>query len=153
MGNHDVKFGVQYLEFAYDAGGNSRSVVRGGYGLFYDKTHFELITAIITGGVFSDSFLVDVPANAADPGPSLGQIPSNPLLSGGPTVNRALLNQLYPPGSRVRNTGTVFLDSPDAAFPTRSRRRSATSVSSARWRRRASTTCTRGRATCSCPTS
>jgi hypothetical protein len=86
--------------------------VRGGYGLFYDKTHFELITGIITGGVSSDSFVPLIPANAADPGPSLGQFPSDPLLRGGPVVNRALLNQLYPPGSRLRNTGTVILDDP-----------------------------------------
>ncbi len=97
--------------------GDHRSVVRGGYGLFYDKTHFELITAIITGGVFSDSFVPLIPANAADPGPSQGQLPTDPLLRGGPVVNRALLDQLYPPGSRLRNTGTVFLDSPNRRIP------------------------------------
>jgi outer membrane receptor protein involved in Fe transport len=105
------------LGFAYSADANKRSVVRGGYGLFYDKTHFELITGIINGGVFSDSFLVNIPANAADPGPSLGQLPNDPLLRGGPTVNRQLLNQLYPPGSRIRNTGTVILDNPDRRIP------------------------------------
>ena len=103
--------------FAYTADANNRSVVRGGYGLFYDKTHFELITGLINGGVFSESFQVLVPANAADPGPSLGQLPSDPLLRGGPTVNRELLNQLYPPGSRIRNTGTVFVDDPDRRIP------------------------------------
>ena len=105
------------LGFAYSADANNRSVVRGGYGLFYDKTHFELITALINQGVFSNSFLVDVPANAADPGPQLGQIPSNPLLAGGPVVNRTLLDQLYPPGSRIRNTGTVVLDNPERRIP------------------------------------
>src|SRR4029453_1931654 len=43
--------------FAYSLDSANRSVLRGGYGLFYDKTHFELITQIITAGVFSDSFL------------------------------------------------------------------------------------------------
>ena len=105
------------LGFAYSADANNRSVVRGGYGLFYDKTHFELITGLINGGVFSDSFQVLIPANAADPGPSNGQLPSDPMLRGGPTVNRELLNQLYPPGSRIRNTGTVFLDDPDRRIP------------------------------------
>jgi hypothetical protein len=105
------------LGFAYTADANQRSVIRGGYGLFYDKTHFELITAIINSGVFSNSFLVDVPANQADPGPSAGQLPSDPLLRGGPVVNRDLLNQLYPPGSRVRNTGTVVFDTPDRRIP------------------------------------
>lgn len=103
--------------FSYDWGGDSRMVVRGGYGLFYDKTHFELITAIISSGVYSDSFTALFPANAADPGPSSGQFPTNPMLVNGPTVNRALLDQLYPPGSRVKNTGTVFFDSPDRHIP------------------------------------
>jgi TonB dependent receptor len=105
------------LGFAYSADADNRSVIRGGYGLFYDKTHFELITAILNQGMFSDSFLVDVPANAADPGPSQGQIPTNPLLAGGPVVNRALLEQLFPPGSRVRNAGTVVFDNPDRRIP------------------------------------
>jgi hypothetical protein len=103
--------------FAYSLDASNRSVLRGGYGLFFDKTHFELITAIITAGVFSDSFLVNVPANAADPGPSRGEFPSEPLLRGGPVVNSALIGQLFPAGSRVRNTGTVFFDSPDRRVP------------------------------------
>ena len=102
--------------FVYSPG-DHRSLVRGGYGLFYDKTHFELITGIITGGVFSDSFVPLIPANAADPGPSLGQLPTDPLLRGGPFVDRALLDQLYPPGSRIKNTGTVILDDPERRIP------------------------------------
>ena len=92
-------------------------MLRGGYGLFYDKTHFELITAAITGGVYSDSFTATFPSNAADPGPSKGQLPTNPFLVNGPVVNRDLLNQLYPAGSRLRNTGTVRLDNPDRVIP------------------------------------
>jgi Carboxypeptidase regulatory-like domain/TonB dependent receptor-like, beta-barrel/TonB-dependent Receptor Plug Domain len=103
--------------FAYAVGPAKRSVLRGGYGLFYDKTHFELISAIISAGVFSDSFLVNFPANAADPGPSRGERPSEPLLRDGPVVNRDLIEQLFPPGSRVRNTGTVFFDDPNRRIP------------------------------------
>lgn len=84
-----------------------RAVLRGGYGMFFDKTHFELITAIITGGVFSDSFTAVFPANAADPGPSKGVLPTDPFLVGGPTVNRNLLDRLYPPGTPAKNTGDV----------------------------------------------
>ena len=103
--------------FSYDVFGKHRSVLRGGYGLFYDKTHFELISAILTSGVYSTSFNALFPANSADPGPSQGVRPTNPMLANGPEVNRNLLAQQYPPGSRVKNTGTVFFDSPDRRLP------------------------------------
>jgi hypothetical protein len=103
--------------FSFDPRGDGRSVVRGGYGRFFDKTHFELISSILTAGVFSDSFVVSFPANAADPGPSHGERPSDPLLRNGPTVNRTLLAALFPPGTRARNTGGVSLDSPDRRIP------------------------------------
>jgi hypothetical protein len=95
------------------------SVVRGGYGRFYDKTHFELISAILTAGAFSDSFVVTFPlgGNNVDPGPSQGRLPVDPMLVGGPTVNRSLLATLYPAGTRQRNTGTVTLDNPDRRIP------------------------------------
>ena len=101
----------------YDLAGNGRSVVRGGYGRFYDKTHFELISSILTLPPFSDSFTVQFPANNVDAGPSLGQIPADPMLAAGPTVNRTLLAALYPAGARQRNTGTVWLDNPDRTIP------------------------------------
>lgn len=103
--------------FSYDLFGKGRSVLRGGYGLFYDKTHFELISAITTAGVYSTSFTALFPANRADPGPSQGLPPTSPFLVNGPTVDRALLEALYPPGTLSRNTGTVFLDSPDRRLP------------------------------------
>jgi len=92
-------------------------VVRGGYGRFYDKTHYELITGIITASVFSDSFIVNFPASGVDPGPSQGRAPTSPYLVDGPTVNRQLLSAQFPPGSKIKNTGTVFLDSPDRVIP------------------------------------
>src|SRR5678815_4687764 len=83
----------------YDLLGDGRSVVRGGYGRFYDKTHFEFISNVITAGTFSNSFVVQFPlgTNNVDPGPSSGVLPLDPMLRGGPTVNRALLESLYPP--------------------------------------------------------
>ena len=107
------------IGFTYDLEGDGRGVLRGGYGRFYDKTHFELISAILTAGAFSNSFAVQFPLGTSnvDPGPSLGVLPLDPMLRGGPTVNRALLESLYPPGSRVKNTGTVTLDNPDRVIP------------------------------------
>ncbi len=103
--------------FAYDWKGDGKNVIRGGYGRFYDKTHLELISAAINVGAFSNSFIVNFPANNVDPGPSQGRLPTDPFLVNGPTVNRQLLNQLYPPGSRLRNTGTVNFDNPDRVIP------------------------------------
>ncbi len=105
------------IGFSYDPTGAGRSAFRGGYGLFYDKTHFELITALLTSGFVSKSFLVNFPGNAADPGPTAGRLPTDPMLVNGPVVNRDLLNRLYPPGATVANTGNIFVDSPDRRVP------------------------------------
>jgi hypothetical protein len=113
----DINNVAPRVGFSYDVTGDGRQVVRGGYGQFYDKTHFELITGIITGGVFSNSFNVNFPANAADPGPTSGQLPTDPFLVNGPALNRDLLAQRFPAGSRLRNTGTVNLDNPDRGVP------------------------------------
>ena len=85
--------------FAYNMGG--RSVLRGGYGLFYEKQWIDRFETYLLNRVFADSFIGEFPFNAADPGPSNGQFPTNPFLVNGPTVNRALLDQLVPPGSDV----------------------------------------------------
>jgi hypothetical protein len=106
------------IGFSYDLHGTGRTVVRGGYGIFYDKTHFDLgITGLYTAGVFSNSFTVNFPTNNADPGPREGRLPTDPMLVNGPVVNRDLLNQRYPPGASVKNTGNVSLDNPDRVVP------------------------------------
>ncbi len=101
------------LGFSYDLLGDGRTVLRGGYGLFYNSTRIGQISGYINDGVYSDSFTVNFPANSADRGPSNGQFPTEEFLKNGPVVDRARLDQLYPPGSRVRNTGSVQLDNPD----------------------------------------
>lgn len=103
--------------FTLDVAGDGRSVLRGGAGRFYDSTYFELISAIVTSGVFSNSFTASFPSNAADPGPAAGRLPADPMLVNGPIVDRTLLNQLYPPGTRSKNTGTVTLDNPNRRVP------------------------------------
>ncbi len=102
------------LGFAYDVRGDGRTAVRGGFGLFYQNTPFELITAFRTAGPFSTSFVRSFPLNAADPGPRAGRLPTDPTFVNGPTVNRELINSLV--GS------TALLPNPTPVVDNRTRR-------------------------------
>jgi hypothetical protein len=99
----------------YDLGGG-KSVVRAGYGRFFEKTHFELIGGLYTGTPFTSSFVVNFPTNAADPNPRLGLLPTNPYLVNGPVINRTLLEQQFPTGQVLRNTGASW-DNVDRVVP------------------------------------
>ncbi|HEY6613451.1 MAG TPA: TonB-dependent receptor, partial [Vicinamibacterales bacterium] len=102
---------------AYDVDGIS--VIRGGYGRFFDKTHFELIGGIYTGTVFATSFNRSFPLNNLDPGPRNGEFPTDPFLVNGPVITdqmRAALAAQFPPGQTVRNTGATW-DNPDRVMP------------------------------------
>jgi hypothetical protein len=99
------------ITYALDDQG--RSLLRGGFGLFYQKTPFFVHGNFITNGVISDSFQVLFPELGPDPGPSRGQFPTDPFLVSGPVVDRALLNGMFPPGALQKNSGDVFLDNPD----------------------------------------
>ncbi len=102
--------------FAYNIDG--RSVVRGGVGRYYEKLFNGQASPLQANGVFGNSLIVTFPVGSnPDPGPSNGRLPTDPMLVNGPTVNRALLNQLFPPGTLARNTGTVQLDKPDRQMP------------------------------------
>ena len=105
------------MSLAYDLQGNGKSVVRGGYGIFYDKTLIEAIDNILEFRKFSTTFERSFPLNSADAGPSQGRLPTDPFLVNGPIVNRALLDSLFPPNSTIRNSGTVFFDPPDREQP------------------------------------
>jgi hypothetical protein len=93
------------------------TVVRGGWGLYFQKTAYSNFTPFVAAGATSNSFNVSFPANNVDPGPSAGRLPTDPMLVNGPIVNRALLNQLFPAGSTQKNTGTVNFDNPDRHLP------------------------------------
>ena len=94
-----------------------RSLIRTGWGLFYDKTNFGQLNNYVANGVYVPSVTAQFPADNIDPGPRAGRFPTNPMLVNGPTVNFNLLYQLYPQGSIMRNTGEVYLDTPDRVQP------------------------------------
>ncbi len=99
--------------FAWSLDDAGRSALRGGAGVFYQRTAYAFLTNMFSNGRNSDSFTVNFPTNTFDPGPRQGNLPTDPMLLNGPTVNRALLNQMFPPGTSVRNGGTVRFDNPD----------------------------------------
>ena len=101
------------LGFTYALDDESRSVIRGGFGVFYQRTSFTFLTPMFSGGRYSDSFVVQYPLNNADPGPRAGNFPTAPELVNGPTVNHALIDAQFPPGTLNRNVGTVRFDNPD----------------------------------------
>jgi hypothetical protein len=103
------------------------TVIRGGWGLYYQKTPYSNFTPLVSAGVTSNSFTAILcgpaaspicpSATSVDPGPSAGRLPTSPFLVNGPVVNRQLLNQLFPPGTTQKNTGTVNFDNPDRHLP------------------------------------
>lgn len=99
--------------FSWALDGDARSALRGGFGLFYQRTSYTFLTNMFSDGRFSNSFLVNFPTNNVDPGPRTGQFPSDPQLRNGPFVDHAAIDALFPPGTRIRNGGTVRFDNPD----------------------------------------
>jgi hypothetical protein len=106
--NYAPRLGISY---AMDRTGHS--VLRLGYGLFYQRTPLTFLNPIVSNGVFADSFIATFPPNNRDAGPSQGRLPTEPFLVNGPTVNRTLLSSMFPPGTRQRNVGNVRFDNPD----------------------------------------
>jgi len=103
--------------FSYALDSEGKSAMHGGFGLFYQRTVLTPLTPMVASGRYTDSFIANFPLNNIDPGPRSGRLPTDPMLVNGPTVNRALLDQLYPSGTLARNTGTVRFDNPDRDVP------------------------------------
>jgi hypothetical protein len=97
--------------------GPGKSLVRAGFGLFYNRTILGAIEDAVSAPKFTSSFVALFPNNTVDPGPSRGEFPTDPFLVNGPFINQDLLNQRFPPGTRQRNTGVVVFDSPNRKQP------------------------------------
>jgi hypothetical protein len=107
------------LGFAYALGETRSSVVRGGYGLMYNRSFAELFSNFFTQSRFVDSFEAQFPINGADPGPRNGRLPTDPTLVNGPFVTPALLdliNRTFPPGS-TQLLRAISVDNPDRRVP------------------------------------
>jgi len=106
------------IGFTHSLDEAGKSLIRGGYGIFYNRTILGAVDDTLEFGKFTTSNNVTFPASGvADPGPSAGRFPTDPYLVNGPFVNRTLLNQAYPPGVPVRNNGVVIFDSPHRTVP------------------------------------
>jgi hypothetical protein len=102
------------LGFSWGLDDDGRSAVRGGVGVFYQRTSYTFLTNMFGAGArFSNSFTAQFPVNNIDPGPRQGNFPTDPLLTSGPVVNRALIESRFPQGTLIRNGGTVRFDNPD----------------------------------------
>ena len=102
------------LGFTYDMGGG-KSVVRGGYGRFFERQYLELIGGLWTNTPFLSSTTFTTPATGPDLGPRNGRLPTDPFLVNGPTINQSLIDQLAT-GGLLQNTGATW-DNPDRHAP------------------------------------
>jgi carboxypeptidase family protein len=105
------------IGFTHSLDDSGKSLIRGGYGIFYNRSILGFVDDTLEFGKFTTSNNVTFPTNSVDPGPSSGRLPTDPYLVTFPNVNRALLNQTFPPGVPVKNNGTVVFDSPDRTQP------------------------------------
>jgi hypothetical protein len=110
------------IGFVWNPDGAGRAAFRAGYGIFYDKTLLGTVDNFFTDTKYASSFEANFPTVGPDLGPRNGQFPAEPVLMTNrvdqltPAV-RALINAAYPPGTRVRNTGTVTWDDPEREQP------------------------------------
>jgi hypothetical protein len=104
------------IGFTHALDNGNKSIIRGGYGMFYNRTILGAIDDTIEFPKYTSWAVVSFPNDSADPGPTAGRFPTDPFLVNGPFLNRALLDQRYPPGL-LKNAGAVIYDSPNRQQP------------------------------------
>ncbi len=87
------------LGFSWALDDEAKSAVRGGFGLFFQRTSYTFLTGMFTNGRFSNSFTQQFPLLNFDPGPRGGNFPTDPMLVNGPNINHAAIDALFPPGT------------------------------------------------------
>ena len=105
------------LGFSHVLDEDGRTVLRGGVGRFYQKFRITHIDNVFGEQMYDDSFNVNLPLDGVDPGPSAGLRPTAAYLKDGPTVNWAIIDALYPPGSKVLNAGNIRFDNANRSNP------------------------------------
>ena len=101
------------LGFSWSLDDEGHSMIRGGFGRFYQKFRLTHLDNLFSDRPFTTFFDVEFPNDGVDPGPGNGQFPTEPMLVNGPTVNRALLDSIFPPGTEQQNQGNVRFDNAD----------------------------------------
>ena len=101
------------MGLTYALNEQARSVLRGGYGRFFDKSHFDIgITNLFTTGVFTNSVnALRSRTRTSMTGRANGRLPTDPMLAwvqnNGLTINRDYLNANFPTsGLASRTPGT-----------------------------------------------
>ena len=94
------------LGIVWNPDGQSKSVIRAGYGMFYDRTLLGTVDNFLTD-YNSPSFTANFPASGPDLGPRNGQFPTEPML---------LVNQLaqITPAQRATLNACFRLGRPSA---------------------------------------
>ena len=114
------------LSLAYDVTGDGRSVIRAGYGFFYDRTLFSGLDNVLQDPIYNDSFIASFPRGGGgqggqeDPGPRNGMPIQDPELAGAIRIGSAAAGECGPSTARdgVPNCVLLNRDFVESIYPT-----------------------------------
>ena len=114
------------LSLAYDVTGDGRSVIRAGYGFFYDRTLFSGLDNVLQDPIYNDSFIASFPRGGGgqggqeDPGPRNGMPIQDPELAGAISIGSAAAGECGPSTARdgVPNCVLLNRDFVESIYPT-----------------------------------